>query len=753
MSERLPEIVYAFTLENGGEATWYPQSFKLKESLFELYELSLYLVTDDLEANVEDVLGATAELELQRGELTRFVTGVVRQVEFLGIEHDKFTVRVKIVPAMWGLTQRKDSRHWQNLTVPEILEEVLAAPLAEYGREIRLDLNNSYQAREFCVQYREYDYDFVRRLMAEEGIYFYFDCAGGQSEVLVLVDSNDVLPEVVVAEAGATIAICNADPLFVQEETIESVNWKRRLDSTAVVQRDFDWVLAPDAPPNDEYREPDTRGFEREIYSPGKRRFASNDTAALAKSKLRSLVVKGTVGRGSGNVSGFAPGFHFALDDHSIPEVVTEHLLIEVVHEGTWQQATVTSSSTGTTYKNTFKTIPFDVPYYPLRTTARPTVSGPQTAIVTGPGSEEIHVDEYGRVKVHLVWDRLSAVDDTSSCWVRVAQLSAGAGFGTMFIPRVGMEVLVEFLDGNPDRPLITGCVFNGNNATPYGLPGDKTRSTIKTNTSPGGGGSNEVRFEDAAGSEELYLHAQKDFTIATGNDKNQTTGNNETAKVGSSRTRSVKANETESIGKNKKIKVGANHTESIGSNRTLTVGASETCTIVANQTCTVSSMATETVAIAKATTVGAAYALTVGAAINVDIGAAWVEDVGAARIVTVGAVSSEDVDDDKKIKAMKMSFKTKKTYGASAGANFKAKVKGDVKIKSTKSTGITAADDLTIKTDKKGKITIKDELTFICGKASLTLQKDGSVIINGKKIQVKAKSKMKLEGKSVSRN
>ncbi len=738
MATRLPEVAYTFTLENGGEAEWRPKNFDMVEGIFDLYELSVQLTTSDLEAELDDLLGAAAELMIERGEFPRYMTGIVRQVEFIGVDHDSLNVVVHIVPALWGLTQRNDSRHWQEMSVPDILKEVLEAPLGEYSRELRIDLNGSYQPREFCAQYRETDYDFARRLMAEEGIYFYFDFTGGQSEVLVLGDVNDSLPEVLLHQEGAMVALCQENPELESDETLQSFHWKRQLTSTAVVQRDFDWQ-SPGAPPNDELREPDLRGFEREIYEPGERRYGSADAAALSKAKLQSLVAVGTIGSGVGNVTGFTPGAHFGLEDHHIPDVATEHVLLRVTHRGTWQDTEVTHSGTGTTYTNTFETMPFDVPYRPPRTAPRPLVYGPQTAVVTGHG--EINVDASGRVQVSLTWDRVTG----TSCWVRVAQLSAGAGFGAMFIPRVGMEVVVEFLDGNPDRPIITGCVYNGANPPPYDLPGEMTKSTIKTNSSPGGGGFNEVRFEDAAGSEELYFHAQKDMTIQTLNDKNQSTGNDETLAIGNDRTKSVGNNQVESIGVDKSIDVGANHTESIGVNRSVTVGAGDSLTVGASQTISVAASVTENVGVAKTSTMGAAYAVTVGAGMLTTVGGALVEAVGAARSVNVAGVSSESVGLTKSVSA--------KDIDMSALNKFTVKANKDIVLESVKKTTLKVGDFLEVTGGKKAKIEIKDELVIKVGKASITLKKNGDIILKGKKISVKGSGDIKLKGSKVLNN
>ena len=312
---------------------------------------------------------------------------------------------------------------------------------------------------------------------------------------------------------------------------------------------------------------------------------------------------------------------------------------------------------------------------------------GTQTAIVTGPSGEEIYPDEHGRVKVQFHWDREGKKDDKSSCWIRVSQAWAGGGWGAMQIPRIGQEVIVDFLEGNPDYPIIIGRVYHGTNKPPYDLPGDKTKSTIKSDSSKGGGGSNELRFEDKKGSEEIYLHGQKDWTIAIENDKNQTVGHDETMSVANNRTKTVGVDQSESIGSNKTIDVGSNHDETIGANKTLSVGSNHTETIGANMsetvganmTQTVGSNKAETIAIAKALTIGAAYQVSVGAAMNETIGAAKAEEIGAAKSVNVGAASSENVGANKSV---------------DAGGNISESAGKDVSISSGKKMSLSAGDD-----------------------------------------------------------
>jgi type VI secretion system secreted protein VgrG len=360
----------------------------------------------------------------------------------------------------------------------------------------------------------------------------------------------------------------------------------------------------------------------------------------------------------------FIPGRTFALIGHPQAALDREHMLVRVTHRGEMPEEDMFAQAAGdrgSRYINEFECVERDVRWRPEPTLVKPRAPGLQTAIVVGPESEEIHTDEHGRIKVRFHWDRVSPFDDTASCWIRVAQRWSGPGWGAMILPRVGMEVLVEFIDGDPDRPVVTGCVYNGHNRPPYPLPDDKTKSTLKSDSSPGGGGFNEIRFEDAKGNEELYIHAQRDMksevvrdaggeigrddAAKIGRHQNHQVGVDRTSKVGNNETCSVGVDQTLSVGANQKATIGANQTLSVGANQSVTVGANQTLSVAANQTVSVGAAASLKVGGASSVTVGAAatvsasgaLSLTIGGAATVSFGAAHGLTVGAARTTTVG--------------------------------------------------------------------------------------------------------------------
>jgi type VI secretion system secreted protein VgrG len=351
-------------------------------------------------------------------------------------------------------------------------------------------------------------------------------------------------------------------------------------------------------------------------------------------------------------------------------------------------------------------------------------VQGPQTAVVVGPSGEEIYTDEYGRVKIQFHWDRYGQKDENSSCWVRVAQIWAGKNWGAMHIPRIGQEVIVDFLEGDPDRPIITGRVYNADQMPPYGLPANMTQSGIKSRSTKGGNPStfNEIRFEDKKGSEELYIHAEKNHTNITENSRSE--------RVGYDRLLTVGHDKSEQVNNDKTITVTKNHTESVGVDMSQTVGANKTEKVALNKSETVGVNSTETVGAAKMLTIGAAYQVSVGGAMNETVGGAKAEEIGGAKLeivggsrkTSVGGDLSEAVDGEKKsnIKG-KYSIDTQDEYKLVAASKIELKTgaatismepSGKIEVSGTDVTFKTAAGKVHI--DAGGIITIKGTMVKI---------------------------------------
>jgi len=695
------------------------------------FEYTLELVSEDADIDFAQIISKTGVVKFisDSDNVERFIHGMI--VDFALIDQGKrlTTYTARLVPRLWNLTQMADCRIFQATTTPDIIKKILDDAKIT-SDTYKIDCKETYAVRDYCVQYRESDLSFISRLMEEEGIFYYFEHSADK-HLLVIADKPAVHKEI---GKPAKVLYQKPSGVVAAEDTVYPFSYAEGVRTGGVMVNDY---LFRKPALNLRTKQNFKLNAELEVYDyPG--RFpvtdkgddASATGTRLAKVRMEAAQVSRAVGKGQSDCMRFTAGYRFTLDQHGRKALNQDYLLFYVkLHAEQPSVYEEGASGKGSSFHNEFACIPASVVFRSLRLADKPTIAGAQTAIVTGPSGEEIYVDEFGRVKVQFHWDREGKNDEKSSCWLRVSQVWAGAGWGAMFIPRIGHEVIVEFLEGDPDRPIITGRVYHGTNLPPYKLPAEKTKSTIKSDSTKGGGGSNELRFEDKKGSEEIFLHAQKDWTIAIENDKNQTVGHDETLKVSNNRKTTIGVNQSEAIGSNKTIAVGANHDESISANKTLSVGANHTETIGANMSLTVGSNKTETVGInsaetigaAKELTIGAAYQVTVGAAMNETVGAAKAEEVGANKSVSVGANLSEDIG---------------KNMTVSVGDSRTETVKNDYSLKA-----------------KKIMINADDEITIQTGSAKIVMKKNGDINIEGKKIMIKGSSEIALKANKILEN
>ncbi len=594
---------------------WRPVHVHLHEALSEPYACTAVLTLPVPGADPDALLGGAAEIELRRGLRTRRVLGLVRRVEDLGTTATQRWVRVTVVPALWTLSQRRDSRVFQDLPVAGIVRAVLRAA-GVYQDGDRLEIPASLDAlppRAYCLQHDETDLDFVRRLLEEEGVAFYFRHGDGHGETLVLVDDAqrwDAVP----TDLGA-LSITDASSHVAKGESVQWLDVCAELQSTSRTVRDYDFtkpraVLALTAAhpgaagARPVYDHPSRLNLY--AYDPGSNVHGAHDGTRQARVRHEAQHVDARTGRGLGTVPGFAPGHTFTVTGHQRADGDGTFLLTSVEHEvHAWgdlaedvrhgeRLGSVLRDVLGANegrgqerrYASRFTCVRAGVPWRPARSTPRPVVHGAQTATVVGPPGEEIHVDFHGRIKVRFPWDRLGPDDDHASCWLRVSQPWAGPDWGFVFTPRIGMEVVVAFLDGDPDRPLVTGCVYNGENHPPLGLPGEKSRSIIKTRSTPGGGGFNELRFEDLADQEEVYVRAQRDLNTWVLHDQATKVDHDQSLVVGRHRTKVVKANERNTVEKNRTTQVLANDSLEVTDNLDVSVHGARGASVQVDETC-----------------------------------------------------------------------------------------------------------------------------------------------------------------------
>ncbi|HEX8604412.1 MAG TPA: type VI secretion system tip protein TssI/VgrG, partial [Pseudoduganella sp.] len=480
------------------------------EALGRLFEWRVELASTRADIATGAVLGKelAVTLELEEGGKRHF-HGIVTRFAYLGWRDGMPAWEAVVHPALWLLTRSSDCRIFQEQTALDIVKAVCAD--GAYGGLVKIDagkLSSTPAKREFCVQYRESDFEFVSRLLEEEGIYYYFRHEAA-AHTMVLADSYG-------AHAGtagyATLPFWDEQGGGRAPQKSVTRMWPAgAVQSAEYALNDYDFeqpaaIRSGGLLVKSAIAAPFTSQRFRQYDYPGRYRTAAAGDAR-ARARMEALHGQGEQVDGATNARGICAGALFKLAEHPRADQNREFLVTATEIEFA-SPVYASSSGGGAAREGTFefscafKATGKEHSYRPPRMAGKPFVHGPQTAIVVGKAGEEIWTDRHGRIKVQFHWERERKDNETSSCWVRVQQGWAGKGWGTMFIPRVGMEVVVSFLEGDPDQPLVTGCVYNADTIPPYDLPANQTRSTIKTNSSKGGGGFNEIRFEDKKGAE-----------------------------------------------------------------------------------------------------------------------------------------------------------------------------------------------------------------------------------------------------------
>ncbi len=559
--------MYFLTLQEYGEDDLLIQEMSGTESVSKLFEFKLRLISSRDDIDVRKIIGKTAILRIETydsghmgGE--RHWNGYVSRFARSGRNHsvdgeDLYTYECDIVPWFWLMTQHEDCRIFQNKTVREIIETIFG----EFNySDFKMELTETHPSLEYCTQYHETTFDFISRLIEREGIHYYFrhNEHDDSKHILVFTDNNDSNPKLDPDELPY-----HHDGHAEEFDAIRKLTLEQQMRTRKVTLGDWDFekkrLVRENTPTVLDIGE--DHGLERYRYPGGF--VESSDGQHLSRMIMEAEEAGHLRLRGESQIRTLAPGHTFTLYDHPFDAFNIEFMVLSVWHHGR-------NNLTGdgpSDYGNGFIIHPHEVTYRAPLVTPKGLVRGPQTALVTGPPGEEIYTDKHGRIKVQFHWDRQGKYDDKSSCWIRVAQVWAGNGYGTMFIPRIGMEVVVDFLNGDPDQPLVTGCVYNGVNQPPYDLPANKTRSTLKTLSSKGGGGTNELRFEDKSGSEEIFLHAQKDLqtrvteksTSFIGKDMHALVNENSFGKTVKDHHQTVDSNRLAHVKQDDHLKVGGN--------------------------------------------------------------------------------------------------------------------------------------------------------------------------------------------------
>ncbi|RZI80324.1 MAG: type VI secretion system tip protein VgrG [Rubrivivax sp.] len=543
------------------------RSMSATESLGQLFEFNVSALSEDKGIDPDDLLGkpVTIKLELPEGGPREFSGIVTRfgQVGFVGRLNEYTLV---ISPWLWLLTRTHDCRVFQNKSVPDILKQIFE----KHSSDFTVQLSGSYSPRNYCVQYRESDFNFVSRLMEQEGIYYFFKHEAGKHTLMLVdkVSAHTPYP------GHANIPFRESLNSSLDLEAITRWQFSQEIRTGKVALQDYNFTTpATDLMAKAEHARSHSHA-NGEVYDYPGNHLTKPVGERYAGIKLEGFQSLHAQVYGEGNARGLATGYRFTLEDFPRADQNREHIVTSTriqmgygEHEGQAGLAPYfTCQFTALDSREVFRS--------PERA-KRAYVAGPQTAIVVGPSGDEIHTDEYGRVKVQFYWDRLGGKNENSSCWVRVSHPWAGKGWGMIAIPRIGQEVVVDFLEGDPDQPLITGRVYNAEQTVPYALPANATVSTIKSQSSTGGSVSNanELRFEDKIGDEYIWLQAEKDFKRLVKNDAFDSVGNDEHITVANDRKEKVGGNHDLEIVKDFKHKIGGDMHLQSGTDMLLDVG------------------------------------------------------------------------------------------------------------------------------------------------------------------------------------
>lgn len=640
----------------------------------------------------KDVIGQKVSISLhpQGSSEPQYLHGRVNGLALQDVTDNGARVyKISVVPGLWFLSQAGTNRIFENKTSVDIVQDVIKA----YGAfcPLQVKTNKQYLTREYCVQFNESDLDFVQRLLAEDGINYYFTHAQND-HTLVLTDhgagftdcsERKVVVRGIAREGSGGVAVFDwRRSLNYHPQACEQIDYNQDTPKNFYKQRiattsTFSQVPAVNAVQN-------YGGYNFKTGSNSCHDFDVDYNKLLTQHRMEALESRHDVGEGVSNCTSFRSGARFDLV-HSVASESGQYVLTSVSHQAS------NSVDGPDLYQNSFQCVPAKAPVRPQQQQLKRQMPGPQVAKVTAllASGSSGDADPQRMVKVQFPWD-----GEHNSCKLRVLQSYAGSGWGASFVPREGQEVLVDFINGDPDRPIIVGAMYNKDNQGPKYT---STQSGWLTQS----GNANELRFDDKGGAEEVYLKAGKDL--------NSVVANNETAQVGNAQSLTVGATRTVSVGSDESKTVGANQTETVATNQTVTVGQNQSVSVGSNQTVTVGVNCAETIGVAKELTIGGLYQVTVGGAMNETVAGIKAEEVGASRNVIVGLSMSEDV-----------------------GKNLSISV-GDTSSHSAKKILITAQDELTIKV----------------GKASLSMKKDGTIVLDGKDIQIKGSGKINVKASS----
>jgi type VI secretion system secreted protein VgrG len=714
----MPERAMSITTPLGGDVLLF-HTLDVSEELGRLAEYNISVLSEKRDIDPNDLLGkhVTVKLELPKGGPRYFDAQVVR-FALAGKRGRYYRYSIIARPWLWFLTRTSDCRIFQGKKAPDILKDIFN----KYPDvQLKWKLTGNYATREYCVQYRETDFNFVSRLMEEEGIYYYYEHSKGKH---VVVFANSRSSHSASQQCGSLPYVDPDRAVREDQDHVSAWSFSREIQSSAYALDDYNFKT-----PSVDLLE--TRvdklpggGSTGEIYDyPGHYPDAA-EGKHYVQVRLEELHADYELAHAVTNARGLGTGELFKLTGYPRTEQNREYLVVAASHHLQYSDYESLDAGSPSSYDCSFTALSSKVSFRPRRVTPKPVVQGVQPALVVGPKGDEIYTDEYGRVKVHFYWDRHDKKNENSSCWVRVCHPWAGKNWGVIHTPRIGQEVIVDFLEGDPDCPIITGRVYNAEQMPPWALPGNMTQSGILTRSSKGGTGANAnaIRFEDKKGSEQVWIHAEKNQDIEVENDESHWVGHDRRKNIDHDETTHVKHDRTETVDNNEQITIGANRTESVGGNETISISKNRSETVSGSESITIDKDRSESVGKSENVSIAEMQSLSVGKDQSISVDGDRSVEIGKNESVTIGKAQTVSVAD-------------------------------------VRTTSIEKDDKLSV--GKKHLIDAGDEIVLQTGSATITMKKDGTITIKGNditldgsgNINIKASSNVAVKGSKITQN
>lgn len=700
-------------------------SLRGHEEISRLFELNLLLKSEQKSFDPQTILGTSVTLQMELADgASRHLNGQCVQFSQVGKHGRYYLYQVLLRPWLWYGTRRSDYRIFQNMTAPDMIKQVLS----DYPFSTRFMLTRNYRIWEYCVQYRESDTNFVTRMLENEGIWFWFEHSAGEH---VLVISDDIgLSNTFPGYASLPFT---PDVAYPGQDHLDVWSVGGSLKPGQYMTHDYNFTMPRSdlAVRRDQSTEHAHGSYEIFDYPGGYTNLPEGDFYARVRTEeLQSTHLRGEA---SGFARGLAPGYLFSLKQHPDATQNREYLVVAAHYQFTDNDYEATDSASELVLRIQIETHPSNQPFRPQRMTPKPETAGPDTATVTGPAGQEIYTDEYGRVKVSFPWNRYCSKDENSSCWIRVSHPWAGANFGGIQIPRIGQEVLVDYLNGDPDRPVITSRLYNAFQMPPWGLPANATQSGILTRSSMGGGydNANALRFEDKKGEEQLWIHAEKNQDIEVENDETHWVGNDRRKTIDRDETTLVKRDRTETVDRDETITVHGHRQEEVDGNETIDIHQNRTRTVDGNERVTVHSNRNKTVDLNETDRIGRNWSTRVGMNKTETVNLAYLQNVGLGKMVNIGTAYNLNV-------GMMMVTNVGQSRTDTIVKNHTASV-GEVY-------NLTVGGGSTIVMDEKS-------ILLQVGKSKIVLEENGTITIEGLNILVNGTELVDVDAKKIDLN